>query len=66
MASCSARTSARSRAGSTWSSLASVRTAASLAPATVPPAARRSETAVAIASSSSSSNGGSAMPAPSW
>lgn len=36
IASWSARTSARSRAGSTWSLLASVRTAASLAPATVP------------------------------
>ena len=61
-----ALTSERSRGGITWSSLASVLSAASLAPVTVPPAASRSETAMATASASSSSSGGSSRPRPSW
>ena len=59
-----ASTCARSRPGSTWSSLASVRTAASPRPSTVPPAASRRHTATATASASSSSSGGRRRPAP--
>ena len=66
MASETASTLARSRAGSTWSSLPRVRIAGSPSPATVPPAASRSDTATATASSSSSSSGGRAAPDPSW
>ena len=61
-----ALTSERSRGGITWSSLARVLSAASLAPVTVPPAASRRETAIATASASSSSSGGSSLPRPSW
>ena len=51
--------------GSTCSSFASARSAASSMPAMAPPAAVRSPTATATASSSSSSSGGMAAPAPS-
>ena len=49
--------------GSTCSSFTSARTEVSSIPATEPPAAVRSPTAMAIASSSSSSSGGIAVPA---
>ena len=52
----------RRRVGSSRSSLASARSAASSMPATVPPAAVRRQTATATASSSSSSSGGRSVP----